>query len=74
MLEGSLVFGKGLGLDFALEKLYGCLLKCCALHWLALRYSDVLAVLNFSRAQLLEFFLRQRCIKATCPHCLHHSG
>ena len=38
------------------------------------RCPDVLAVLDFSPAKLLELFLRQRCIRATCSHCLHHSG
>merc|ERR1712016_39931 len=28
----------------------------------------------FSLAKLLELFLRPRCIRATCSHCLHHSG
>merc|ERR1712016_247342 len=34
----------------------------------------LLAVLDFYPAKLLELFLLQRCIKATCSHCLHHSG
>ena len=38
------------------------------------RCPDVLAVIDFSPAKLLELFLRQRCIRATCSHCLHHSG